>query len=517
MTKTALISVTDKAGIVEFAQTLLKSGYRIVSTGGTASTLREAGIEVVDVAAVTGHPEILDGRVKTLHPAIHAGILFDRHKASHLDQMKVLALGSIDLVCVNLYDFTGKAAAKNLNLGQAIEHVDVGGPTMLRAAAKNFASCTVVIDPSDYAKVCAELSEHGDTKLETRQQLAAKVFATTAAYDAAIASYFAKFASARDDAVPAELGLKLRRVLPLRYGENPSQRAGWYEIVGGLRYGIGQTQQLQGKELSYNNLLDLSAAMEIVADFEMPTVTIVKHGNPCGVAQAESLAEAYANALACDPTSAFGGIIACNAPIDDQAATAMAALFLECIVAPEYSVGALTTFATKKNLRIMQLTSNAAPPAEEFSLRSVYGGVLMQSRDQSVCQQSQWNSIVGPVSETAKADLEFAMRVCKYVKSNAIVLAKDGRTIGIGAGQMSRIDSLNLAVQKARDAGHQTAGSVLASDAFFPFRDCVDAAAAAGVVAIIQPGGSMRDDESIAAAREHAMGLVFTGQRHFRH
>ncbi len=529
----ALLSVTDKNGVVNFARGLQDLGFHLLSTGGTARLLADAGLEVTEVATFTGSPEILDGRVKTLHPKIHGGILYDRSKDSHLAQANEFGIRPIDLVVVNLYAFESEAQSKNLGLEKAIEFIDIGGPCMLRAAAKNHLHCAPLIDPRDYERCLVELREGGLSK-RFRQELAAKTFLSISRYDSMIANYFAKsLAEAAPDSpeapLPQAIDLNLSLQQALRYGENPHQRAAFYRSPLSQAGGLQDAHILQGKELSYNNLLDCDAAAQIVADFpEYTACTIIKHTNPCGTSLAkpgEALVDVYRRALAGDPKSAFGGIVAFNCPVDGPTAAAMSELFLECIVAPSYSPEAQSILASKKNLRVLELPylraeakTKAARP--EWNLRSVLGGVLVQERDQLRAGQEsgEWKVVSRKSpSQEQIADLIFAMRLCKHVKSNAIVYARDLCSVAVGAGQMSRVDSANFAAEKAKEFGRSTRGSVMASDAFFPFRDTVDLAASLGVAAIIQPGGSMRDAESIAAADEHGIALVFTGVRHFRH
>ena len=508
---TALLSVSDKSGLVAFARGLADLGFTLLSTGGTAKTLRDAALKVSDVADVTKFPEMLDGRVKTLHPVVHGGLLARRDLPEHMEAIAAHGIAPIDLVCVNLYPFRETAAKSGLAPEQVIEQIDIGGPSMLRSAAKNFASVTVVVDPADYTRVLASLRTGGDA-VEMRRDLAEKVYAHTAAYDAAISSWFA---AQRGDRFPEKLTLAFERVQALRYGENPGQAAAFYvETRGG---GLGALKQHGGKELSFNNLLDLEGAMLAIDPFgEEVACAIIKHTTPCGLATGRTPLEAYQKALACDPTSAFGSVIAFSVPVDEAAAQAVASLFVECVVAPAYSPEALTALGAKKNLRVLEGSARVTGTA--LDVKGVRGGVLVQERAPSELSDAGWRIVTRrqPTSAELK-DLLFAWRAVASVKSNAIVLTRDGATIGIGAGQMSRVDAAFLAVHKARVAGHTTEGSALGSDAFFPFRDGVEQAAQAGVKAIVQPGGSVRDDEVIAAADEHGMAMVFTGQRTFRH
>jgi phosphoribosylaminoimidazolecarboxamide formyltransferase / IMP cyclohydrolase len=518
----AIVSVSDKTGVVEFAQGLHALGWELVSTGGTATLLRDAGLDVRDVSDVTAHPEMMDGRVKTLHPAVHAGILARRNRADDLAALDALGYGAVDMVVVNLYPFH-EAVAANSPLDRAMEKVDIGGPTMLRAAAKNHASVLVVVDPADYVGVLAALRA-GTADAALRQRLAHKVFGHTARYDAAIAGYFARFAAdagaADADALPEHMDIALRRVQTLRYGENPDQSAAFYAEADAPAGSLPQLRQLHGKELSFNNLLDVEAASTAIsawADDPGVACVIIKHTTPCGVAIAAALGEAYRNALAGDPVSAFGGIVAFNLPVDAAAAGELAAAFLEIVVAPAFSGEALEILKRKKNLRLLELPVQRAA-AGELDLKRVRGGFLVQQRMSMTFEETGWRTVTAQEPTPAQMhDLRFAWRVCAVVKSNAIVIARDGRTLGIGAGQMSRVDSSRIAVMKANDTGADLTGAALASDAFFPFRDGVDAAAAAGVSCIIQPGGSVRDEEVIAAADEHGMAMLFTGRRVFRH
>ncbi|MEK0431442.1 MAG: phosphoribosylaminoimidazolecarboxamide formyltransferase [Gemmatimonadota bacterium] len=506
----ALLSVSDKTGLVPFATGLRAQGYTLLSTGGTAKALREAGLAVTDVAEVTQFPEMLDGRVKTLHPAVHGGLLARRDLPAHMEAIAAHGIAPIDLVCVNLYPFRETAARPGLHADEVIEQIDIGGPSMLRSAAKNFAAVTVVVDPTDYDRVLAALAAGGDATL--RRDLAEKVYAHTAAYDAAIAGWFA---AQRGERFPDRLTLAYERVQSLRYGENPGQAAAFYaEAAGG---GLAGLQQLGGKELSFNNLLDLEGAMLAIDPFTGGTAcAIVKHTTPCGLAIGETPLAAFQKALACDPVSAFGSVIAFSGPVDEAAAQAVAALFVECVVAPAFSPEALASLSAKKNLRILQGTAREARPS--LDVKGVRGGLLVQERGSPILDASDWTVVSARTpTEAERADLLFAWRAVASVKSNAIVLARDGATIGIGAGQMSRVDAAFLAVHKAQAAGHATAGAALGSDAFFPFRDGVDQAAAAGVTAIVQPGGSVRDAEVIAAADAHGIAMVFTGRRTFRH
>ena len=506
----ALLSVSDKTGLVPFAEGLHALGYTLLSTGGTAKALRTAGLAVTDVADVTRFPEMLDGRVKTLHPAVHGGLLARRDLPAHMEAIAAHGIAPIDLVCVNLYPFVRTAETPGIAPDEVIEQIDIGGPSMLRSAAKNFAAVTVVVDPADYARVLETLRAGGDATL--RRDLAEKVYAHTAAYDAAIAGWFA---AQRGERFPERLTLAFERAQALRYGENPDQGAAFYVERRGS--GLGALRQHGGKELSFNNLLDLEGAMLAVAPFSGQTAcAIVKHTTPCGLGVGTTPVEAYRKALACDPVSAFGSIIAFSQPVDLAAAEAVASLFVECVVAPAFTPEALAALGAKKNLRILEGT--AAETAPTLDVKGVRGGILVQERAVPSLDESAWTVVSARQPSAAeRADLAFAWRAVASVKSNAIVLARDGATIGIGAGQMSRVDAAFLAVHKARAAGHEPRGAALGSDAFFPFADGVEQAAAAGVTAIIQPGGSVRDAEVIAAADAHGIAMVFTGRRTFRH
>jgi len=520
----ALISVSDKEGIVEFATALAERGVELISTGGTHRLLREAGLEVSDVASLTGFPEMMDGRVKTLHPGVHGGLLAIRDNAEHQAAMHEHHIQAIDLLVVNLYPFeTVRAAGADYNT--CIENIDIGGPAMIRAAAKNHADVTVVVDAADYARVLAEMDEQsGATQLDTRRALAQKAYARTAAYDAAISNWMAE---ALDVSMPTYRAVGGRLQQSLRYGENPHQSAGFY-VSGETRFGVATAEQLQGKELSYNNINDTDAAFELVAEFnpeERAACAIIKHANPCGVATAQDLTAAFELALRCDPVSAFGGIIALNRALDAETADRITQIFTEVIIAPAATEEARAIVARKKNLRLLVSGGLPDPSVPGLSIRNVAGGYLVQNRDIGRIDPSKLQIVTkrAPSAEEM-ADLIFAFRVAKHVKSNAIVYAKNGATVGIGAGQMSRLDSSRIAARKAEDATEAAGldtnlamGSVVASDAFFPFADGLLSAAEAGATAIIQPGGSMRDDEVIAAADDAGLAMVFTGMRHFRH
>ena len=524
----ALISVSDKRGVLDFARELATLGVKLLSTGGTASMLREAGLTVTDVSEHTGFPEMLDGRVKTLHPKVHGGILARRDLSEHMDTIAAHDIGRIDLVVVNLYPFQQTVAKPDCTLEDAIENIDIGGPTMVRAAAKNHGNeeggVGIVTDPEDYAAIVSELQSNG-SKLshKTRFALAVKAFTHTARYDSAISNYLTALVTndAGDvslQSYPERLQLAFDKVQDLRYGENPHQSAAFYRQPGAAEGGVAGYSQLQGKELSYNNIADADAAWECVKAFDgsAAACVIVKHANPCGVAVAASALEAYKKAFSTDPTSAFGGIIAFNGEVDRATAEAVSAQFLEVLIAPSYTADALELLASKKNVRV--LTCPLGQPAGAFDYKRVGGGLLVQSADEARIQIADLKIVTKRApTEAEMRDMLFAWRVAKYVKSNAIVYCKDGMTVGVGAGQMSRVDSARIARIKAENAGLQIAGCVVASDAFFPFRDGLDVLAQAGATAVIQPGGSMRDEEVIAAANEHNIAMVFTGFRHFRH
>jgi phosphoribosylaminoimidazolecarboxamide formyltransferase/IMP cyclohydrolase len=507
----ALISVSDKDGIVDFAKRLSELGWEIISTGGTARALRHGGVQARDVADITGFPEILDGRVKTLHPAVHGGLLARRDTPEHMQAIEQHGIAPIDLVAVNLYPFRETAARKDVHPDDVVEQIDIGGPSMLRSAAKNFASVFVVVDPADYARVLAAI-ELRDDDIDLRRLLAEKVYEHTAAYDSSIATWLAE---QRGNLFPETFTAAFQRAQTLRYGENPGQAASFYVERSGA--GLAGLTQRGGKELSFNNLLDLEGALLAIEPFgEQPTCAIVKHTTPCGIAVGDGPIDAYRKALSCDPVSAFGSVIAFNQEVDPETADAVSGLFVEVIVAPKFSDAAVETLGRKKNLRVLEGVAQWAP--RSFDYKRVRGGVLVQERAPTVIDTSGWTVPTKrqPASEEL-ADLLFAWRAVAAVKSNAIVLARSGMTIGIGAGQMSRVDAAFMAVHKAKASGHDTRGSVLGSDAFFPFRDGVDQAADAGVRAIVQPGGSVRDTEVVAAADEHDIAMVFTGKRQFRH
>jgi phosphoribosylaminoimidazolecarboxamide formyltransferase/IMP cyclohydrolase len=523
--KRALLSVSDKSGLADLGRALARHGVELVSTGGTAKALREAGLAVRDVSELTGFPEMMDGRVKTLHPKVHGGLLAVREDPAHAAAMDAHGIGAIDLVVVNLYPFA-ETVARGAGRDETIENIDIGGPSMVRSAAKNHAYVACVTDPADYGRLIEALDE-GDaaTSLDLRKYLAAKAFAATAVYDSTIAQWFA-FGD-QGQLFPEMLPLTMKRGPELRYGENPHQKAALYLPLGPAARGIAQAEQVQGKALSYNNYNDADAALELVSEFRDgdPACVIVKHANPCGVARAATLVEAYEAAFACDTVSAFGGIIAVNRPLDAAAAEAMTRIFTEVVIAPDADAAARAIFATKKNLRLLLTGALPDPARGALALKTIAGGYLLQTRDNGRVGEEALK-VVTKRAPTAQelADCLFAWTVAKHVKSNAIVYARGGATAGIGAGQMNRLESARIAAWKARDAAEKagwsaprTIGSAVASDAFFPFADGLLAAVEAGATAVIQPGGSIRDDEVIAAADEAGLAMVFTGMRHFRH
>jgi phosphoribosylaminoimidazolecarboxamide formyltransferase / IMP cyclohydrolase len=510
----AILSVTDKTGLVDFARRLSDLGIELISTGGTAKLLRDSRIAVKDISDLTGFPEMLDGRVKTLHPKVHGGILHRRENPAHTAAVAEHGIPAIDMVVVNLYAFEKTAAKPGVAFEELIENIDIGGPSMIRSAAKNFHDVAVVTSPADYQAIAEELARLGGAlSLETKWQLAQKAFATTAAYDSAIASTLERiptdFQPLPASAFPKTLRLSFQKTLDLRYGENPHQKAAMYSDGSGV--GVANARQLQGKELSYNNIVDLQAAWDLAQEFDEPVCAIIKHTNPCGTATGKTLAEAYKRALECDPVSAFGGVIGVNRPIDAEAAEEMHKLFLEVIAAPGFDEAAKARFATKKNLRLLEVV----PAPEKWILKNVSGGILLQDVDSRPLQDVDLKIVTQrtPTPEETRA-LLFAWKVCKHVKSNAIVYARDGQTVGVGAGQMSRVDSAKIGAMKAQ---LPLKGTVAASDAFFPFPDGVEEIAKAGATAIIQPGGSQRDPEVIATANRLGLAMLFTGVRHFRH
>jgi phosphoribosylaminoimidazolecarboxamide formyltransferase/IMP cyclohydrolase len=522
--KRALLSVSDKTGIIDFAELLRPFSVELVSTGGTASLLRDAGFEVREVADLTGFPEILGGRVKTLHPKVHGGILAIRDNEVHQKQVAENDIEYIDLVVVNLYPFRETVAKENVTAEEAIENIDIGGPSMIRSAAKNFRDVVVIVSPADYLLVIDELvANDGGVSLEARFNLARKAFEMTSQYDSAIASFLIDSMSfdeeakglrvARNAELPSRLTIFASQEMGLRYGENPHQRAALY-VTEGAGKGIARAEKLQGKELSFNNLLDLEAAWSLASDFSETACAIIKHTNPCGAAIGEDVGEAFEKAKATDPVSAFGGIIGFNRTVTEAAARSISETFFEAIVAPDYEQGALDILAAKKNLRLMRMAEDATD-VTHLDIRSISGGLLVQDKDRGLIDEAKLKIVTQrqPTQEEMRA-LRFAWVLSKHVKSNAIVYAREGQLVGVGAGQMSRVDSVKIGGMKAQ---LPLAGTVLASDAFFPFRDGLDEAAKAGITAVIQPGGSVRDDEVIAAADEHNIAMVFTGMRHFKH
>jgi phosphoribosylaminoimidazolecarboxamide formyltransferase / IMP cyclohydrolase len=521
----ALISVSDKTGVEQFARQLAALGIEIISTGGTAKLLREKGIAVREVAELTGWPEMLGGRVKTLHPKVHGGILFRRGDAGDQAAITQHEISPIDLVAVNLYPFEETAAKQNLDAEELIENIDIGGPAMLRSAAKNFRDVIVICDPADYSRVAEMLAAAGDVDLATRSELARKVFAATSRYDGLIATELERV-TAREEKLelaarsemPERLHLAHVRAQIMRYGENPHQHAALYVEAGRAASGLAGAKQLQGKELSYNNLVDLDSAWQLALEFERPAAVIVKHNNPCGAAEQETLDSAYLAALACDPVSAFGGVIAFNRAMDARTAEEVAKLFVECIVAPGYDAAAREKLVSKKNLRLMEVAAPSAAPGitrNDLQLKRISGGILVQTPDHHLLRAEDLKTVTKRAPSAAELnDLLFGWKVCKHVKSNAIVFARERSTVAVGAGQMSRVDSVRIAVMKAQTT---LTGSVVASDAFFPFADGVEEAAKAGATAFIQPGGSVRDADVIAVADKLRLAMVFTGVRHFRH
>lgn len=517
--KQALISVSDKTGIVKLAQTLVKFGYQLISTGGTARKLLESGLEVTEISDYTGFPEMLDGRVKTLHPRVHAGILAKREEVTHSNALNVHQIPTIDLVIVNLYPFAETVASTDCSLDEAIENIDIGGPTMVRAAAKNWEHVGVITDPGDYDAVIKELQVSQDALLSKRTKfdLCQKAFSHTASYDANVSNYLTSLnhEMTRKE-FPEQLNTNFRKAQDLRYGENPHQRAAFYVDTVALEGSIGSYDQLQGKELSFNNIADSDAAWECVKSFDRPACVIVKHANPCGVAIGRDAAEAYQKAFKTDPTSAFGGIIAFNTEVNEATSEEISKQFVEVVIAPNFTSDALKCFSKKENVRLLQI--DLGKETNSFEYKRVGGGILIQSPDDKNVLSTELNVVTETKPTTSQLDdLIFAWKVAKFVKSNAIVFCRNGMTLGIGAGQMSRIDSARIAGIKAGNANLSLDGSVVASDAFFPFRDGLDVLKEAGASAVIHPGGSMRDEEVIKAANEHGMTMALTGVRHFRH
>lgn len=514
MIKRALISVSDKTGIVDFAEKLAAKGVEIISTGGTAKTLSDAGLKVINISDVTGFPECLDGRVKTLHPKVHAGLLAIRSNEEHMKQIRELGVETIDIVVINLYPFKQTILKGNVELEEAIENIDIGGPTMLRAAAKNYQDVAVVVDPADYEKVLSEFNETGDVCVKTKFRLAYKVFEHTSHYDTLIAKYLRD--TLGDIDFPETLSLTFEKVQDMRYGENPHQKAVFYKEVGANRGVLPNAVQLHGKELSYNNINDTNGAIELVKEFDEPTVVAVKHTNPCGVGSAATIYEAYMRAYESDPVSIFGGIIAANREIDAKTAEEINKIFVEIVVAPSFTDEAFAILSQKKNLRLLKLEGiSEKVPADTLDMKKVCGGLLVQKYNSQLFNEEDLKVVtdVKPTGEQME-DLVFAMRVVKHTKSNGIALAKGKMTIGVGPGQTNRIVPTRVAIEYA---GERSKGAVMASDAFFPFEDCVEAAAAAGIKAIIQPGGSLNDQKSIDACNKHGIAMVLTGMRHFKH
>ncbi|MEM6490474.1 MAG: bifunctional phosphoribosylaminoimidazolecarboxamide formyltransferase/IMP cyclohydrolase [Pseudomonadota bacterium] len=521
----ALLSVSDKTGLIPFARALAERGFELVSTGGTAKAIADAGLPVASVSSLTGFPEILDGRVKTLHPGVHAGLLAKRADDAHRIALVEHGLKAIDLLAVNLYPFE-QTVRSGADAEACIENIDIGGPAMIRAAAKNHTDVLVVTDPAAYDAVLAAMdAAGGEPPLDLRRSLAAEAYAHTAAYDAAVSGWMrSAFADGETEPLPPRLALGGRRSLSLRYGENPHQAGALYRVLDG-RPGVASATQLQGKALSFNNLNDADAAYELVAEFERPAIVIVKHANPCGVAEDDALPSAYDRALGADPVSAFGGVIAANRPIDEATAAKIAQLFAEVVIAPGFSDDAVAMLSGKSSLRLLSVDGTPAPDGGGLDVRAVGGGLLIQTRDAGRVTPADWRVVTKRApTDVESADLLFAWRVCKHVKSNAIVLARNGVTVGVGAGQMSRVDSARIASEKAAQfaeaAGEpqsRAIGAAVASDAFFPFADGLLATLESGATAVIQPGGSVRDEEVIAAADAQGAAMVFTGMRHFRH
>ncbi len=511
MKKRALISVSDKTGVVEFAKNLVNLGYEIISTGGTHKVLEAAGIKVIPIDEITGFPECLDGRVKTLHPAVHAGILAMRDNPEHMAQLEKLNIDTIDIVCVNLYPFKATIMKENIDLQTAIENIDIGGPTMIRAAAKNYQDVTVIVDAADYGKVLEEI-ENGGVTLDTKFYLMYKVFQHTAVYDTLISTYMRQQLGIK---FPDQITFAYEKAQDLRYGENPFQNAMFYKECLPVAGSLTQAEQLHGKELSYNNINDTNGALDLLREFSEPTVVAVKHANPCGVGTADNIVDAYKIAYASDPVSIFGGILAINRTVDKATAEEIAKIFIEVVVAPDFDADALAILEKKKNIRLLKLTSINAPlPENGYEMKKVVGGLLVQDFNKGEVYEEYRVVTKRQPTEKELLDMKFAMKVVKHAKSNAIVLAKDNATVGIGAGQTNRIWATNQAIEHG---GDNVKGSVMASDAYFPFDDCVEAAAKAGVTAIVHPGGSVNDELSIKKADEYGMTMIMTGKRHFKH
>lgn len=514
MIRRAIISVSDKEGIADFARKLIALNVEILSTGGTARLLEKEGIPCKEVSEITGFPECLDGRVKTLHPLLHGGILAIRGNEEHMKRIEELGIGLIDMIVVNLYPFKATVMKPGVSFEECVENIDIGGPSMLRAAAKNHHDVTVITDPSDYEIVLSEIEANGDTTYETRFRLAKRVFEHTAAYDALIADYF--FKKSGDNSLPSPYTVTFDRVSDMRYGENPHQKATFFQNALPVKGSLSEAEQINGKELSYNNIADTDATIGCLKEFTEPTVVAVKHANPCGVGSGRSIFEAWKKAYEADKVSIFGGIVAANREIDAQTAEEMSKIFLEVIIAPSYSPEAREILCAKKNLRVLILPDISTPiPADELNYKRVIGGLLVQEHDRSVIS-AEGSKVVTKAQpdEALMADMEFAMKVVKHTKSNGIVVVKDLQTLGVGPGQTNRVGAAKIALDFA---GEKAKGAVMGSDAFFPFRDVVDAAHEAGITTIVQPGGSMRDQESIDACDEYGIAMVFTGERHFKH
>ncbi len=515
----ALISVSDKTGIVELAKELVALGIEIISTGGTYGKLKEAGVPAIEISELTGFPECLDGRVKTLHPAVHAGLLAMRSNPSHMKQLADLNLNTIDIVIVNLYPFKATILKDNVTREDAVENIDIGGPTMLRAAAKNYQDVAVIVDPRDYEKVLTELNENKEVSLDTKFYLMQKVFMHTSSYDTMIADYLRN--QRNDKELPENLTMTFEKVQDMRYGENPHQSAAFYREIGKKKGSITDAIQLHGKELSFNNINDTNGALELLKEFTEPTVVACKHGNPCGVGSADNIYDAWKKAFDADKTSIFGGIVVINREVTVAMANEMKEIFLEVVVAPSYEKEALELLSVKKNIRLLQLADIEVPQKEEaYDLKKVNGGLIVQTIDSKIYNEEDLKVVTDRTpSEKEMEDLKFAWRVVKFVKSNGIALAKDKQSIGIGPGQVNRIWATKQSIEHAEEliGKDATKGAVLASDAFFPFDDCVEAAHQAGITAIIQPGGSNRDEDSIKKCNEYGIAMIFTGMRHFKH
>ncbi len=514
MIKRALISVSDKTGIIEFAEELKKLGVEIISTGGTAKALSDAGIQVINISDITGFPECLDGRVKTLHPKVHGGLLAMRSNPEHMKQINELGIEPIDMVVINLYPFKKTILKDHVELEEAIENIDIGGPTMIRAAAKNYQDVVVIVDPCDYKNVLDEMKASNDVSLKTKFKLAYKVFEHTCSYDTLIAKYLRE--KIGEEAFPDTLTLTFEKAQDMRYGENPHQKAVFYKEVGQNKGCITSAKQLHGKELSYNNINDANGALELLKEFDEPTVVAVKHANPCGVASSDNIYDAYVKAYEADPVSIFGGIVAANREIDAKTAQEINKIFIEIIIAPSFTKEALEILMQKKNIRVMQLDDISAKlPEGSLEMKKVAGGLLVQNVNRELVNKSDIKEVTDKKPEAGQLDdMIFAMKVVKHTKSNGIVIAKNRQTLGVGPGQTNRIMAAKIAIEYS---GDRAKGAVLASDAFFPFPDCVEAAAEAGITAIVQPGGSLKDQESIDACNKLGIAMIFTGLRHFKH